>query len=117
LPPTDGPLDAEAILQCGDRQAMDVVTGQLQRALAANGGLSVIGEGGQAIQFLENGQEGMGGFDALEVAEALVMLVEAPNNQFHGVVGFGDDLALNGVDQLEPVALQEVEDGGRAGGI
>ncbi len=37
----------------------------------------------------------MGTFKALESAEALVVLVEAPNDQFHCVVGSGDRLALD----------------------
>jgi hypothetical protein len=32
LPPIDGPLDAEAIPQCSDRQAADVVASQLEGA-------------------------------------------------------------------------------------
>jgi hypothetical protein len=63
LPPFDGPLDAEAIPQGGDWQATDVVASQFERALAADGGLGVGGEGGQTIHFLENAQEEAGGLD------------------------------------------------------
>jgi hypothetical protein len=43
--------------------------------------------------------------------KVFVVLGEDTNHLFDRVVGDRDDAALDGVDQIIPVALQEVEDG------
>jgi hypothetical protein len=72
-----GPLDAESTAKRSHRQLADVVTGQLQGALAPNSGLGIVRERRQAIQFLKNTQENLGALDTLEAAEVLVVLVKA----------------------------------------
>ena len=76
------PLRAETIAQRRHRQVADVVTGQLQGALAADPGLGIVRERRQAIQFLKYAQEKLGGVDTLEAAEGLVMLIKAADDQF-----------------------------------
>ena len=96
------PLDTEAFAQRGHRQLAEVVTGQLQGAFAANPGLGIVREGRKPVQLLKNAQEDLGGLDTLEAAEVLVVLVKTANDLFHRVVGLGNDLTLDGVDQFRP---------------
>ena len=93
----------------------DVVAGQLQRAPAADPGLGILGEGGEAIELLEDGQVALGIGDGLEAAEVLVVLVEAADDQFDGVVGCRDGAGADAVGQLGPVAFQEIEDSAASG--
>ena len=70
--------------------------------------MGIIGEGSETIDFLEEGQVKPGTFDRLEAAEGLVVpctvqsrtvLGKDEDDLLGGVVGSGDVLALNGVDQ------------------
>ena len=73
--------------------------------------LGILGKRGEAVELLENGQEQMGAVQVVKATEVLVMLVEASNDQFGSVVGTGDGLAFNTVNQLGPMAFQEQRDG------
>ncbi len=107
-----GPVEAQAVSESRHRQLTDVITSEFQRALAANGELSIVGKRGEAVDLLEYGQEALGGVDAVEAAEGWIVLVKATNNQFDGIVGLGNEVAFDGIDQFRPVSLQEIKDGG-----
>ena len=104
------PEDAEAGAESGHGQLADVIASQLQRALAAQPGLGILREGCQAIDLLEDGEVSVGRLERLEAAEGLVVLVETPDDEFDGVVGSGDGVIANAVDQFGPVAFEEVKD-------
>ena len=111
------PGDAEASAEGCHGRLADVVTGQFQRAFAPDSGLRIpsassgqaLGEGDEAIQLFEDPQEKLGALDALEAAEVLVMLVEAPDDQLHRVVRGGNQIALDPIHQRRPVPLQKVK--------
>ena len=107
-----GPIKAKPPTEGGHGQLTDVITGQLQRAFAPNAGLGIGRKRGEPIKFFKDGQKKASGFDAVEAAEVLIVLVKAADNQLDGVVGPGDEVALDSVDQLGPVSFQEVKDGG-----
>jgi len=93
----------------------NVIAGQLQWALVADGGLGVVGEGGEAVEFFKDGQVTLGMGDRLKATEVLVMLVEAGNDTFDRVVGFGDERRADAVGESRPMVFQEVKDGGGLG--
>lgn len=94
----------------------DIIACQLERRLTADAGLGILGEGGEAIKLFEDCQIGLGAVDRLEVAEVLVMLVEAADRQLGNGIGGRDDIAADGVGELRPMAFQEVEDRQRGWG-
>ncbi len=100
----------------GDGHLADVIASQLQGALAADVQFSpfhrpvVFGERGETIGQLKQMQILARRLDAVEAAHILVVLVKAADDQFHRVVGQGDEGVLHRVDQLGVVAFQEVED-------
>lgn len=53
----------------------------------------------------------MGAIEAIKATEVLIMLVKAADDQFGGVVGARDGLALNTVNQFGPMTFQEEKDG------
>ena len=106
------PEDAEASAEGRDRQVADVVASELKGTVVADSGLGVWREGGKAIDLFEDGEVGVGMVDGLEAAEGLVMLVEAPDYEFDGVVGGRDGVIADAVGELGPVTLQEIEDSG-----
>lgn len=59
----------------------DVITGKLERRLATNTGLGILGEGSKAIELLKEGQVSLSGSNGLEAAEVLVILVKAADDQ------------------------------------
>jgi hypothetical protein len=63
-----GPVEAEAIAESSHGQLADVVASQLQRTLAANSRLGIVGEGRKAVQLFENAQEDLVRLDALEAS-------------------------------------------------
>ena len=71
------PEDAEAGAEGGHGQVADVVAGELERAVVADSGLGVLGEGGEAIDLFEDGEVSVGMLDGLKATEGLVVLVEA----------------------------------------
>jgi hypothetical protein len=93
----------------------DIVASELERGLAANGRLGVLGERGEAVEFFEESEVTLGMVDRLEAAEVLVVLVEAADDAFDGVVGGGDEGGADAVDELGPVAFEEVENEGGLG--
>ena len=92
------------------RQAGHVVAREFQRTLASDPLLRVRRERREAVAPLEHRQVGLCRRDRVEAAERLVVLIEAPVHQFSRVVRFRDAVALDGVDQLGPVALPARED-------
>ena len=85
------PEGAGASTDGGEGQVADVVAGEFEGALAAQAGCGVVGEGGEAVELLEDAEEEVGGFEALEAAEGLVVLVEAADDALGGVVGGWDE--------------------------
>ena len=51
----------------------------------------------------------MGRLKRLKAAESLVVLVKTANNEFDGVVGGGDGVTADAVDQFGPMAFQEIK--------
>ena len=107
-----GPIKAKPPTKCGHRQLTDIITGQLQGAFAPNARLGIGGKRGQAIKLLKDGQKKLSRVDAVEATEILIMLVKATDDQFDGIVGPGDEVAFDRIDQLGPVSFQEVKNGG-----
>src|SRR5574341_17912 len=56
----------------------------------------------EAVDLVENTQENVRRLDTLKATEALIALVKTADDQFHRVVGLGDDLALDAVHQRGP---------------
>jgi hypothetical protein len=110
LPCLYRPQDAEAGADGRHRQLADGVARQLQQALAADGGLSILRERREAVELLKDGQVTLRIGDGLEATEVLVMLVKAANDAFDGVVGRRDQAGTDAVGQPGPMALQEVKD-------
>ena len=52
----------------------------------------------------------MGSVDIFEATEILIVLVETTDDQFDGVVGVRDDVTADGIEQLGPMALEEIKD-------
>ena len=73
--------------------------------------MGVGGEGGEAIDLLENTQVEPCRLDVLESAEGLVVLGEDADDLFGGVVGCGDDATFDSVNQSGPVPFQEGKEG------
>lgn len=69
-----------------------------------------MGEGGKPVEFLKDGQVTLGMGDGLEAAEVLVMVVEAADDAFDGIIGGWDQVRADAVEQPGPMALQEVKD-------
>ena len=95
----------------------DVITGQLQRGFAADARLCILGERCEAIDFLEHTEVALGALKVIKAAEILIVLIEATNNQFDGVICGWDSIAANRIEQFGPVVFQEIEnsDGWRGG--
>ena len=72
-----GPEDAEAGAESGHGQLADIVTGELERAVVADSGLGILGEGGKAIDLFEDGEVSVSMLDGLKATEGLVVLVKA----------------------------------------
>ena len=104
------PNNAEASADGRQGQLADVVAGQLQRALAADGGLGILREGRAAVDLLKDTQVTLRIGDGLEATEVLVMLVEAANDAFDGVIGRRDQVGADAVGEPGPMAFQEVKD-------
>jgi hypothetical protein len=62
-------------------------------------------EGCEAVDLLEDAQVQPGRGNSLETTKGLVVLSEMANDLLGGVVGGGDEMAINGIDQAGPVAL------------
>ena len=92
-------------------QLLYLVTSQFQWRLAPDALLGIIRKGSKSVDLLEDPQVESGALDALEATESLVVLGENPDHLLGGIVSSRHDLTLNGIDQVGPVALQEVEDG------
>ena len=75
-----------------------------------------MGEGSKTVEFFEDSQVGLSGKEGVEAAEVLVMLVKATDDEFGDIVGSGDSLTANGIDQFRPVELEEIKDGEGAWG-
>jgi hypothetical protein len=69
------------------QQAGDITADQLQGRTDANSRLGVLGEGREAIELLEDGQIALGVGQELKATEVLVVLIEALDDEFNGVVG------------------------------
>ena len=104
------PEDTEAGADGRHWQVADVVASELEGTVVADFGLGIWREGGKAIDLLEDGEVGMGMVDGFKAAEGLVVLIEASNDEFDGVVGSGDGVTANAVDELGPMAFEEVKD-------
>ena len=103
------PEDAEAGAEGRHGQAADVIASELEGAVVADSGLGVGREGSEAIDLFEDGEVSVGRLERLKAAEGLVMLVETSDHEFDGVVGGGDGVIANAVDQFGPVAFEEVK--------
>ncbi len=77
--------------------------------------MGVVGERGETIDLLKDTQVEPCRLNVLKTAEGLVVLGKDANDLFGGVVGSRDDAALDGIDQLGPVAFQELKDRFRLG--
>ena len=64
-------------------------------------------ENGVKRQTFQDGQIDTSGFDALETVKGLVLVQDA-NDLLGGIVGGGDVLTLDSVDELGPMAFQKV---------
>ena len=91
-------------------QVGDVVTGELEGGLAADMGLGILGEGGETIELLEDGEVSLGMAGRLKAVEALIVLVKAADDALDGIVGGGDVVGADAVGECGPVAFEEVED-------
>ena len=69
-----GPLESQPAQEVDNGENLDIIACQLQRALAADRLLSVIGEGGEPVDPLEHRQVDASRLDAHEAAEGLVVL-------------------------------------------
>lgn len=65
----------------------------------------MVGERGEAIQLVKHGQIKVDRGSTLKATKVLIVLVKATDDQLNGVVGLGDKLALDAIDQLGPVAF------------
>ena len=72
-------------------------------------------EGSEAVDLLEDSQVALCMLDGLKATEVLVVLVEAADDEFDAVVGGGDQGGADAIEELRPVAFQEVEDGSGLG--
>ena len=93
----------------GHGQLTNIITSQLERALAPDIGLSVVGEGGETIQFFKDSQIKLSRLDTVETTESLIMAVKATNDHLDRIVGLGDEPTFNSIDQFGPMMLQEIE--------
>ena len=109
----DRQVESQAGANSRDRQAGDIVAGELERRFAAQARLGVAREGRKAIEFLKDGQVTVRTVEGLEAAEVLIVLIEAADDHLDGIVGGRDAVAADSIDQARPMALQEVEEGGR----
>lgn len=74
--------------------------------------MGILGKRSEAIKLFKNAEVELSGMDGVKAAEILVMLVEAADDKFGGVIGRGDEIRADGVGKLRPVAFEEVKDNG-----
>jgi hypothetical protein len=101
----------------GDWQVLHIVASQFEGTFAPDALLGIVGEGGETVDLLEHAQVESGAVDGLEAAKGLVVLGEDADHLLSGVVGGGDVMTFDGVDQVGPVAFQEVKDEGSVGHV
>lgn len=105
------PLKGQAAEELSHWQFLDLVTGQFEGTLAADARVGIVGEGGEAIDLLENSEVEANGFNAFKAAEGFVVLSEDADDLFGGVVGRGNESTFNGIDQAGPMAFEKGKDG------
>ena len=106
----DRPWQAMSSTQPGQGCPVQVIPGQLQRAFATNLWPGIAGKGREAVDLLKDSQVKPGRLNGLKATEVLVMLIEAPDHHFYGIVRLGNKVTLDGVDQTRPVSFEKVKD-------
>ena len=104
------PLKSQATGGLGHRQLLCVVSYSFKGALVTESFLGIVGERWKTMDLLEDAFMEMGGFDALESADGLVVLGGDAHHLFGSVVVSRKCTTLDGVDQIAPVMLLEIQD-------